>query len=120
MAVATLMTPFAEWLESEMRTRRVNKSQLAAYIDSRPQTVGAWFTDDRLPSTDLCRRLADYLHEPYEAVLRRAGHLPAGPVEQAPSLPGWLSEVLDQLTERELRAVKASAVALLELREDSK
>lgn len=70
------MTAFAQWLQLRMDARGVNQSQLAAYLETKPSTVGAWFTDDRLPSTAFCWRLAKYLHEPIETVLRAAGHLP--------------------------------------------
>lgn len=70
------MTPFAEWLEMRMRARGISKSQLAAFIGSRPSTVGAWFTHDAIPGTEMCQKLAGYFGVPLEDVMRAAGHLP--------------------------------------------
>lgn len=76
MLAVLAMTPFAEWLETRMRARGITKSQLAAFIGSKPSTVGAWFTDDRIPSPEMCQRLAGYFGIPLEDVMRSAGHLP--------------------------------------------
>lgn len=76
MLAVLAMTPFAEWLETRMRARGITKSQLAAFIGSRPSTIGAWFTHDAIPSTDLCQKLAGYFGVPLEDVMRAAGHLP--------------------------------------------
>lgn len=76
MVAVLAMTPFAEWLETRMRSRGITKSQLAAFIGSRPSTIGAWFTHDAIPSTDLCQKLAGYFGVPLEDVMRAAGHLP--------------------------------------------
>lgn len=125
MPVAVLMTPFAEWLQSEMDRRGVNKSQLAAYIGTKPSVVGAWFTEDRIPSTPMCARLASYLHLPEEAVLRRAGHLPPVPdddsSERQSPIPPWLITVFEPLTPHERDVVakiaEETAHGLLQLRE---
>lgn len=116
MATAT-MTRFADWLETEMRMRGINKSQLAAYLDTSGSTVGAWFNDDRLPSTAMCRELARVLHVPVEQVLQLAEHLSEGPIP-AQELPGWLTAVLEKLSLDELRVVDATARGLLRVREE--
>ncbi|MBK6664479.1 MAG: helix-turn-helix transcriptional regulator [Thermoflexaceae bacterium] len=89
----TEKTSFARWLERELASRRVNRSQLAAYMGRRAQTVSAWFNDGRLPSTEVCADLARVLHVPLEEVLRQAGHLPPEPEYPEPE-PHSIPEAL--------------------------
>ncbi|HRI06493.1 MAG TPA: helix-turn-helix transcriptional regulator, partial [Nannocystaceae bacterium] len=83
MLIMTETTSFARWLERELAARRINRSQLAAYMGRRAQTVSAWFNDGRLPSTEVCADLARVLHVPLEEVLRQAGR----PGRGTPSTP---------------------------------
>ena len=118
MPVAILMTPFAEWLEGELRARSWSRSYLAATIDKRPQTIYTWFNDDTIPSPELCQALARVLHVAPELVLQKAGHLPPEAEVPEQPLPGWLIEVLEKLHPDDLRVVAATARGLLEVREE--
>lgn len=110
---AALMTPFAQWVDSRMKARGINQSQLAAYIDSTPSTVGAWFTKDQNASPELCWRLARYLHEPIETVLRAAGHLPPAtePEPEIEIIPE-LGVMLRTFTPQEQRRFALPAIEL--------
>lgn len=113
------MTPFAEWLDRELKARRMSKAQLAAYMGKRAQTVYSWFNDDTTPSTAFCREVARVLKVPEQLVLGIAGHVSPEP-NDAPADPPWLAgllPVLRQLDEREARVVDDLAQHLLELRE---
>lgn len=112
------MTPFAVWLDEELRKRHLTRPQLAAYTGAARQTINAWFVDERLPTPELCSRIATVLHVPPEEVLVRAGHLPADTVVAQPDVPGWLTAALVGLTEAELRVVATTARALREARQD--
>lgn len=118
MPVALFVTPFAEWLDGELRARGWNQSQLAAYMGKRQQTISSWFTDDRIPQSDMCLSLAEVLRVPAEFVLQKAGHLPADYQFAEPELPAWLTQHLEKLTEDELRVVDATARGLLAVREE--
>lgn len=118
MAVAT-MTRFAEWLDARMQERGINRNQLAAYMERPSQTVYSWFNDDRIPGSDYCLAIARVLHLDPMIVLREAGHLPpAEEPEPQPEIPAWLTSVLEELDETELRVVDATARGLLRLREE--
>ena len=112
----TETTSFARWLERELAARRINRSQLAAYMGRRAQTVSAWFNDGRLPSTEVCADLARVLHVPLEEVLRQAGHLPPAP-EYPPPEPHIIPEALRLLREMSDEEQRAFALPALELAE---
>lgn len=112
----TETTSFARWLERELAARRINRSQLAAYMGRRAQTVSAWFNDGRLPSTEVCADLARVLHVPLEEVLRQAGHLPPAP-EYPPPEPHIIPEALRPLREMSDEEQRAFALPALELAE---
>lgn len=76
-------TRFAEWLERELEHRQLSKTQLAAFMGKRPQTVYSWFNDDTIPSPALCRDVARVLHLSDTAVLAVAGHISAD--DEAPA-----------------------------------
>lgn len=90
---------------------------LAAAIDSARQTVNAWFTEGRLPTTDLCKRIAKYLGLPEEEVLIRAGHLSPDHVYVQPEVPGWFTAAIEGLEDWELQVVARTAQGLREARE---
>lgn len=122
--VVALMTPFAEWLQRELDVRRINRSQLAAYMGRPSQTVSSWFNDDRIPRPDLCRDIAQALGMPLHEVLVAAGHwrtadgITFAHAEGTAALPAWLTEVLAPLDEHEMKVVRATAQGLLLLREE--
>lgn len=109
---------FAEWLTAELTRRKLTRPQLAAYTGAASQTVNAWFTQDRLPSSDLCGKIAEVLHIPVEEVFIRAGHLAEDHVYQQPDMPGWLTAALEGLEDWELQVVAATARGLREARQD--
>lgn len=112
-------TAFANWLDREMKARRLTQAKLAAYMERGQPTVSAWLAEGRIPRPAACADLAKALHMPVEDVLRAAGHLP--PIEdgaEEPGLPAWLTSLLLELDEAELRVVEASARAVRQLREE--
>lgn len=109
---------FAVWLDGELARRKRSRSMMAAAIGSARQTVNAWFTEGRMPTTELCGRVAKYLGVPEEEVLIRAGHLAEDHVYQQPDIPGWLTAALDGLEDWELQVVAATARGLREARQD--
>lgn len=118
------MTPFARWLQRQMRISGFgdNQSMLANYMDppAGTSTINAWFTRDAIPGPDLCRRLARALKVPADDVLRIAGHLDDDPEPTDAAIPGWLRDMLPlltQLDESEAPALEHSARAVLEMRE---
>ena len=116
--MAATMTLFSDWLGQELSRRGSNRAKLAAGIDSKPQTISAWFNEGRIPSPEFCRRVARYLHVPEESVLRIAGHLSADDAPEEPSLPAWLESLLTELDDFELHVVEDTARGLLRLREE--
>lgn len=83
---------FAEWFANELSARSISQSQAAAFIGSRPQTLSAWLRHDAQPSSDMCLKIANWLHVDPIDVLRVAGHLP--PLDRgdlAEDAPGYLS-----------------------------
>jgi len=51
-------------------------SQLAANLGLSHATVSRWLSGKDIPSTNSCRKLAEYSGVPLEKVLSIAGHLP--------------------------------------------
>ena len=99
------LTPFAAWLEEELKRRNLNRAQLAAYIGKRPQTVYGWFNDGRIPETAQCLLIAKVLRLPADDVLRIAGHLPALAEDRAEyDSPSWV-ELLPMLSSRDAEYV---------------
>lgn len=91
MPTVALVTPFAEWLDAELRTRGLRRSQLAGYMGKPQSTVSSWFNDDRIPRPELCLEIARVLHISADEVMRRAGHLPPLAEEREPydAMPDW-------------------------------
>lgn len=116
------MTEFAEWLDAELRSRGLNRAQLAAYMNRPAQTVYAWFTDGRTPRPDICLDIARVLHVEADEVLRHAGHLPRTTDTTSrsarESVPSWLADLIAGLDDAEQRMLGATARELLRLRED--
>ena len=112
------LSSFALWLDTELKRREWSRSYLAATMGKRAQTVYSWFNDGRVPSTELCRELARVLKIPPELVLVKAGHLAPDTEITTPPVPGWLTDLLEQLTDDELTVVGATARGLLEVRQE--
>ena len=69
-----------------MRRRKRLPSQLAADLGVSHATVSRWLSDQDVPSTRSCQKLAEYSGVPVEKVLSIVGHLPTV-TETAP--PEW-------------------------------
>jgi len=67
-----------------MRRRKRLPSQLAGDLGVSHATVSRWLSDDDVPSTRSCRKLAEYSGVPLEKVLSIVGHLP-GIAEATPA-----------------------------------
>ena len=105
-------------LTRELRHRRMSERAFALYAGVSPNAVNAWRRGMRIPDPAYCEKIAEALHLAVEDVLRAAGHLP--PLEEGaeePALPAWLTSLLSELDEAELRVVEHSVRGLLELRE---
>ena len=64
------------FLRGLMRRRKRLPTQLAADLGVSHVTVRRWLFSEDIPSTRLCKRLAEYSGVPLQEVLAVAGHLP--------------------------------------------
>lgn len=62
-------------------------SQLAADIGVSHATVSRWLSDEDIPSTRSCRKLAEYSGVPLQKLLSIVGHLPKMDKEASPDWP---------------------------------
>ncbi|MFN8535225.1 MAG: helix-turn-helix transcriptional regulator [Dehalococcoidia bacterium] len=69
------MSELAEWLREQMALRLLGTAQLAALAGVAPNTVTAWRTGRRAPSTESRTRLADIFDTDPETVRRLAGEI---------------------------------------------
>jgi len=67
--------PFVKFVKEMMRRRRRLPSQLAKEIGVSHATVIRWLSGVNVPSTQSCRRLAEYSGVPLQNVLSLAGHM---------------------------------------------
>lgn len=109
-------TAFATWLGEELVKKRSNQNKMAVATGIARATVNAWFSVGRIPTPELCKAVAEYLHVPEEEVLIRAGHLSPDHPYEKPDIPGWLLDALNGLNEEDLRVVAGTARALREVR----
>lgn len=79
-------TPVISFLKELMRRRKRLPSQLAADIGVSHATVSRWLSNEDTPSTQSCRRLAEYSGVPLQKMLSIVGHLPQI-VEASPDWP---------------------------------
>ena len=84
--MSTEEAPIVSFLKEVMRRCKRLPSQLAADLGVSHATVSRWLSDEDVPNTKSCRRLAEYSGVPLEKVLSIAGHLP-GVAETSP--PEW-------------------------------
>jgi transcriptional regulator with XRE-family HTH domain len=63
------------FLRELMRRRKLLPSQLAVELGVSHATMHRWLTDEDIPSTKACRRLAEYAGIPVQEVLATAGHI---------------------------------------------
>ena len=69
--------PIVSFLKEVMRRRKRLPSQMAADLGISHATVSRWLSGADIPSTNSCRKLAEYSGVPLEKVLSVVGHLPA-------------------------------------------
>lgn len=115
MTAVAERTMFAEWLGEQLHARRLNRAQLAAYMQRPQSTVASWFNDGRIPRPEVCLDIARVLHIEADEVLRRAGHLP--PAAEPSTGPRVIPEalrLLGEMTEAEQRAFAIPALELAE------
>jgi hypothetical protein len=113
---------FLAYLEAHMGARGFgsNRSKLARYMEEMTgygsvATVNAWFSRGTVPGDDGLAALAAVLRRPLDEVRAAAGKPVETPREQ-PTLPEWLTSVLEELRGYELRVVEATAHGLLRAR----
>ncbi len=70
-----------------MRRRKRLPSQLAKDLGISHATVSRWLSDEDVPNTHSCRRLAEYTGVPVENILSIAGHLPKVAETGSPQWP---------------------------------
>ena len=70
------MTKFSEWLESQMRTKKISQSELARLAGVTRSAINGVLREARGPGIDLLQGLARALEIPPEEVYRAAGILP--------------------------------------------
>jgi len=74
--MSTEEVPIVSFLKEVMRRRKRLPSQLAADLGVSHATVSRWLSNDDVPSTRSCRRLAEYSGVPLQKVLAIVGHVP--------------------------------------------
>ena len=75
------------FLKELMHQRKRLPSQLAADLDVSHATVSRWLSGKDVPSTQSCRKLAEYSGVPLQKLLFIAGHLPKMDEEESPDWP---------------------------------
>lgn len=78
-------TNFAKWLAHELRARKLNQSQLAAYLGLNSSSVNRWLTKGGLPSARIAEEIAVLFHVAPDEILRLAGHKPTAMAEDSPT-----------------------------------
>ena len=74
--MSTEEVPLVSFLKEVMRRRKRLPSQLAYDLGISHATVSRWLSGADIPSTESCRRLAEYSGVPLEKILSIVGHLP--------------------------------------------
>ena len=74
--MSTEEVPLVSFLKEVMRRRKRLPSQLATDLGISHATVSRWLSGADIPSTESCRRLAEYSGVPLEKILSIVGHLP--------------------------------------------
>jgi transcriptional regulator with XRE-family HTH domain len=82
------MTTFTDWLESEMRHRKMSPADLARAMKKDQSVISRILQGKREPKPETLKVIASSLHIPSEVVFRAAGLLPPKPtaneiIEQA-------------------------------------
>ena len=116
--MATREETFGDWLEKQLQVQGWRQVDLSRHIDVSRSTISDLVNNRRLPSTDVCVRIANALSLPPEDVLRLANHLPAGGAVEDLSLR-QLVEVARQLSDTDRAELLEIAFLKLRRREQS-
>ena len=73
------MTPFADWIEQELKQRGWKPADLTAAARLGAGTLSNILSEDRKPGPSVCLAIAQALDYPPEEVFRLAGLLPTVP-----------------------------------------
>jgi len=111
--MATREETFGDWLEKQLEVQGWRQVDLARSIGVSRSTISDLIHKPRLPSTNVCARIAAALSVPPEDVLRVAGHLPADAAVEELSLR-QLVEVARQLSDTD--RAELLEIAFLKLR----
>lgn len=74
--MSTEEAPIVSFLKGLMGRRKRLPSQLAADLGVSHTTVKRWLSEDDIPNTWSCQKLAEYSGVPVEKILSLTGHLP--------------------------------------------
>jgi len=74
--MSTEEAPIVSFLQDLMGRRKRLPSQLAADLGVSHTTVKRWLSEDDIPNTWSCQKLAEYSGVPVEKILSLTGHLP--------------------------------------------
>lgn len=74
--MSTEEAPIVSFLKGLMGRRKRLPSQLAADLGVSHTTVKRWLSEDDIPNTRSCQKLAEYSGVPVEKILSLTGHLP--------------------------------------------
>lgn len=112
----TVDSEWSELLRSYMRLRGISQSALARELQISTGVLSQWM-HGALPELRSALRVAERTGLPQAQVLAAAGlQLPGADTEGR--YPGFLTELLDQLTPAELAVVAHTAQGLLRVREE--
>lgn len=70
------LSRFSDWLRTAMKMERWNRAETAAQLGIDPSTVSRWLKGERIPSPEMCDRVADIFGVDLDFVLNLAGHRP--------------------------------------------
>lgn len=112
-AISTVTdTRFGQWLAERLDERGILPSQLAAYINTDPSTVGRWLSGQtKQPSAEMCARIAKQLMRPLDEVLAVAGYRPK---EKPAEPPEIFAAHADKLTDDQWAEVARYAEWILD------
>jgi transcriptional regulator with XRE-family HTH domain len=69
-------TPIISFIREILRRQKCLPNKLAADIDVSHATVSRWLAGKDVPTTQSCRKLAEYSGVSFQKILHIAGHLP--------------------------------------------
>jgi len=105
------MNDFIDWLNEELSSRGWSNSEVARRSGLAPSTISMVLSGTANPGWDFCKKVADALKIPPEAVFRKAGLLPARPdgSELIEELLHYFGQLSPEDQERALAIVRALA-----------